>query len=330
MIIRSSLILALALPLVAQDKGDSIKAGSVASFYKAYFLDKEGSKNKKSTAKAIDLYTAFLAQNTSHKLAGRAAANCVVLMYANGDIKKADAFATKHDKLMANVETGEAGGAGGIMSMFGRRGGGQQEDNPNQEQVDKLMALHESAEGAKKDRLGSAITRLGGGRDLMMARFRGGGAGGFGGRGGDRGGRGGFGGRGGSRGFTKPNIAEMKQEDAVKAVETMVSSLERQIDSMAQRGQADQADALEEKVDKIQDLVDEGKLKEAQKLIDSIEVGSSSRRGGSNQGRRRRGGDGGDGGDAGGDGNRRRRRGGDTGDAGGSGTGSNDTRRRRR
>ena len=187
MIIRSSLILALALPLVAQDKGQSIQAGSVASFYKAYFLDKEGAKSKKSSTEAIKLYTAFLAQHKSHKLAGRAASNCVVLMYAHGDVKAADAFATAHAKLMEGVDTSAGSGAGGMMSMFGRRGGGgQQEDNPHQEQVDKLMALHEGADGAKKDRLGMAITRLGGGRDLMMARFRGGG---FGGRGGGSGGR---------------------------------------------------------------------------------------------------------------------------------------------
>jgi hypothetical protein len=310
MIIRSSFILALALPLVAQDKVAPIKAGSVASFYKAYFLDKEGTKDKKSTAKAIELYTAFLSQNKAHKLAGRAAANCVVLLYANGDTKKADAFGAQYGKMMADAEASAGEAGGGITSMFGRRGG-QQEDNPNQEKIDKLMSMHEGAEGAKKDRLGRAITRLGGGRELMMARFRGGGAGGgFGGRGG--GSFGGRSGRGGSRGFTKPNIAEMSQDEAVKAVETMVSALERQIDSMAQRGQADEADALEEKVDKIQDLVDEGKLKEAQKMIDALEVGGSSR--GGQQSRRRRGGDSGDAGGAGGTG----------------GTGGAEVRRRRR
>jgi hypothetical protein len=81
---------------------------------------------------------------------------------------------------------------------------------------------------------------------------------------------------------------------------------------MAQRGQADEADALEEKVDKIQDLVDEGKLKEAQKMIDALEVGGSSR--GGQQSRRRRGGDSGDAGGAGGTG----------------GTGGAEVRRRRR
>jgi hypothetical protein len=318
MIIRSSFILALALPLIAQDKVAPIKAGSVASFYKAYFLDKEGAKDKKSTAKAIELYTAFLSQNKGHKLAGRAAANCVVLLYANGDSKKADAFGAQYGKVMADAEASDGDAGSGMMSMFGRRGG-QQQDNPNQAQVDKLMSMHEGAEGATKDRIGRAITRLGGGRELMMARFRGGGAGGFGGRGG--GGFGGRGSRGGSRGFTKPNIAEMSQDEAVKAVETMVSALERQIDSMAQRGQADEADALEEKVDKIQDLVDEGKLKEAQKMIDALEVGSSR----GQQSRRRRGGDNGDAGGAGGSDERRRRRGGDTGGAGGE-----EVRRRRR
>jgi hypothetical protein len=314
MLVRNTLILAsLAMPLAAQDAGE-------ATFYKAFYLDKAEAKNKKATAKAIELYSAFVAANADHKLAGRAAANCVVLIYATGDTKKAEAFAKANDKIMATAEAKDAasGGVNGLMRGFGR-GRGQQEENPNQDMIDKLMALNENADGRKKTRLEAAITRLGGARALMMARFRGGrGGGGF---GGGRGGRGG----GRSRGLTKPKIAEMSQEDAKKAVETMVNSAERLVDSMAQRGQADQADALEAKLDKIQDLVDDGKMKEAQKVIDSISVGSG--RGGNQGGRRRRGGDGGAGGDTGGE--RRRRRGGDGG-AGGTAGGAGGERRRRR
>jgi hypothetical protein len=318
MFVRNSLIVvSLALPLMAQDATETSKA-SEAAFYKAYYLDKAEAKNKKSTAKAIELYTAFIASNKDHKLAGRAAANCVVLIYSTGKVKKAEAFAKTHDKLMASAEAkdGEGGGSNNLFRGFGRGGrGGNQEANPNQAMIDTLMAKHENAEGRLKTRLEGAINRLGGQRALMMARFSGGGRGGS--FGGSRGGSG----RGGSRsrGLTKPNIAEMSQEDAKKAVETMVNSAERLVDSMAQRGQADQADKLEAKLDKIQDLVDDGKMKEAQKVIDSIEAGGSS--GGGNQGgRRRRGGDSG-GGDAG---ERRRRRGGDGGDNSGG------ERRRRR
>lgn len=307
MLVRTTLVLAsLAMSLAAQDAGE-------ATFYKAYYLDKAEAKKKASTAKAIELYSAFVAANADHKLAGRAAANCVVLIYSTGDTKKAEAFAKANDKIMAAAEEkdAESGGVNALMRGFGR-GRGQQEVNPNQDMIDKLMAMNENADGRKKTRLEAAITRLGGARALMMARFRGGrGRGGF---GGGRGGR--------SRGLSKPKIAEMSQEDAKKAVETMVNSAERLVDSMAQRGQADQADALEAKLDKIQDLVDDGKMKDAQKVIDSIEVGGSGR-GGNQGGRRRRGGDAGGAG-----GGERRRRGGDAG-GGDAGAGGGERRRRR-
>ena len=105
--------------------------------------------------------------------------------------------------------------------------------------------------------------------------------------------------------MTPPKIVDMKIEDAKKAVETMVTGLERMIDFMAQRGQADQADKLEAKLDKIQDLVDDGKLEEAQKLIDTLQADL----GGAGGGRGGRGGGNGGGGDQGG---RRRRGGGGT------------------
>ena len=98
-----------------------------------------------------------------------------------------------------------------------------------------------------------------------------------------------------------PKIAGMKVEEAKTAVDQMVSRMERMIDQMAGRGNAEQADALEAKLDKIQDLVDDGKLADAQKIIDTIDVasmfggrggqrGRGRGRGGEQGGGRRRGG----------------------------------------
>ena len=78
----------------------------------------------------------------------------------------------------------------------------------------------------------------------------------------------------------------MSLEDAKQAVDRMVTAAERLIDRMAANGQADKADELEAKLDKIQDLVDDGELKEAQKLIDSLDTGG--RDDGDQGGRRRR------------------------------------------
>ena len=89
MFIRSTLVLAsLALPLMAQESGDvkAASTGGAATFYKAYFLDKDQSRSAEATKKALGLYQSFLAANPGHKLAGKAAANAIVLFYATGDV----------------------------------------------------------------------------------------------------------------------------------------------------------------------------------------------------------------------------------------------------
>lgn len=315
--IRSSLVLAtLLLPFSAQAQDQDAAANT---FYKAFYLDKAKSKDKAATAKAISLYTSFVSQNKDHALAGQAAANCVVLLYATGATKDAEAMVKAHGAMIAKAEAANpaADPMAQMMRGFGRGrggrggGGGGGEENPNAEMIQKLLGMHESADESAKGRIAAAITRLGGARDLMMLRFRGM-------RGGQGGGRG-QGGRGRGRrggGLTKPKIAEMSKDEAKTAVERMVEAAERLVDRMAANGQADEADALEAKLDKIQDLVDEGKLAEAQKVIDSIEVGNAGGRGGrggQQGGRRRRGGDaggqgGGAQGGAQGGGERRRRR----------------------
>lgn len=315
MFIRSSLVLAaLAIPLAAQNQGDA-----TATFYRAYYLDKEEAKSAEATAKAIELYTKFLTANPSHALAGKAAYNCMILHYSTGKFDAARAFGKTHSALISKVE--EAANASRESRRGGAGGGGA-----NSEAAQKLMEAMRDAdrEGNERGRLMAALRRVGGSsRGFSRGGSDRGSRGGFGGRGSDRGGRGGSdrGGRGGrsSRGgggssaAFNIDISAMKQADAVKAVEQMVLSAERMIDMMAQRGQADEADAVEAKLDKLQDFVDDGKMKEGQKLIEELKtsLGGASRRGrGGDQGsqRRRRGGDAG--GDAGGE---RRRRGGDTG-----------------
>ena len=301
MFIRSTLVLAsLALPLAAQDaeiKAASAQDDGAAAFYKAYFLDNTQTRSKAATNKALGLYSRFLANHADHKLAGQAANRMLVLLYATGSMDKASAHAKKYSAQIAKVNE-EARAARGNR---GRRGGG--EDNPNREIIAKLREASQNAEGAERTAISAAMRRLGSRR-------------GFGGRGGGFGGRGGGrGGRGGRRGMASiPKIADMKPDEAKNAVEKFVTSMERIIDLLATQGKADQADKLEAKLDKVQDLVDDGKLKEAQKILDSFqdEMGNVFRRGGrgggggDQGGRRRRGG--GDGGDTGG---RRRRGGGD-------------------
>lgn len=309
MFIRSSLVLAtLALPLAAQTEGDA-----TATFYRAYYLDKEEAKSAEATAKAIALYTRFLTANPSHALAGKAAYNCMILHYSTGKLEAARAFGKTHSALISKVE------AAANAARESRRGGGGG-GGASSEVAQKLMEAMRDAdrEGNERGRLMAAMRRVGGSSRSFGRGGDRGSRGGFGGRGSDRGGRGSRGGDrggrsgGGSSAFNL-DISAMKKEEAAKAVEQMVQSAERLIDMMAQRGQADEADAVEAKLDKLQDLVDDGKMKEGQKLIEELKttLGSSSRRGrGGDQGsqRRRRGGDAG--GDTGGE---RRRRGGDTG-----------------
>ena len=107
MFIRSTLVLAsLALPLMAQESGDvkAASTGGAATFYKAYFLDKDQSRSAEATKKALGLYQSFLAANPGHKLAGKAAANAIVLFYATGDVAGARAFAKKHNDLITTTE----------------------------------------------------------------------------------------------------------------------------------------------------------------------------------------------------------------------------------
>ncbi|MCA8958356.1 MAG: hypothetical protein KDC87_19920, partial [Planctomycetes bacterium] len=265
MLIRSTLAFAtLALPLLAQE-GDVKPAGgdAAAMFYQAYYLDNAMATSKDATAKAKELYTQFLASHADHKLAGTAAYRLLIIHYSSGDLEGARAFAKKHDKLISAVEAAER------KEMEGRRAGG---GGANREIATKLMQEMRDLDrdSPERGRILAAMRRVGGG---FMGGMRGGfggqggrGQGGFGGRG-----QGGRGGRGQRGGMTVPKIADMKQEDAKKAVTEFVQRAERMIDALAQRGQGDKADKLEAQLDKLQDLVDGGKLADAQKILDELQ-----------------------------------------------------------
>jgi hypothetical protein len=299
MSIRNTLVLAsLALPLTAQDKSDAqvARTDAAATFYQAYFLDYDQARSAAATKRALVLYRSFLTANPRHELAGKAASRAVVLLYASGDLVGARAFAEKHGELIATVEA---------ASRRARGNRAEADETLTAKLSQAMQTARDAGNDAEASRIGSALRRAGGrgGRGGRSARggrggFGSGQRGGRGGRGGQRGGR--AGGRRGAGVATIPKIAAMRQADAKKAVDTLVTSMERMIDFMAQRGQSDQADKLEGKLDKIQDLVDDGKLGDAQKILDTLEADMGTAAGG--RSRRR-------GGDSGGTGGRRRRRG---------------------
>lgn len=132
-------LLALALPLVAQEPGHTADAAPQveATFYKAYYLE----KGKRDFDGAMALYSSFLEKAPTHKLAGEAAKQQFRLLDRTGKSKQRDAFKAKYAKLLAGVGTtaarparGAAGasdrpergarGEGGRTQRGSRRGGG--------------------------------------------------------------------------------------------------------------------------------------------------------------------------------------------------------------
>ena len=129
----ASTLLALALPLVAQDAPASQVE---AVFYKAYYLE----KGQRDFAGAMTLYQEFLEKAPTHKLAAEAAKQQFRLLDRTGKTKERDAFQAKYKDLIGTMvaggtrptrpergdrpeggrgERGERGGRGG----WGGRGG---------------------------------------------------------------------------------------------------------------------------------------------------------------------------------------------------------------
>ncbi len=106
----ASALLALALPLMAQDP---VASDVEVLFYKAFYLE----KGPKDHAAAMELYQKFLDKAPEHKLAGEAAKQQFRLLDATGKTKERDAFKAKYEKLIGNLQAaapaeGARGGAG--------------------------------------------------------------------------------------------------------------------------------------------------------------------------------------------------------------------------
>ena len=130
----ASTLLALALPLVAQDTQEPKVSSAEAMFYKAYYLEKGDRKFEE----AVVLYQAFLAKAPEHKLAAVAAKQNFRLLDRMGKTKERDAFKAKFEKLIGKVTTAgnrrparpgrgegnnDGGNRRGQRGQGGRRGG---------------------------------------------------------------------------------------------------------------------------------------------------------------------------------------------------------------
>ena len=98
----ASPLLALALPLCAQDAGAPADAENM--FYKAFYLE----KGQRDFAGAMALYEQFLTKAPEHKLAAEAAKQQDRLLDATGKTKERDAFKAKYEKLLGAVAAAPA------------------------------------------------------------------------------------------------------------------------------------------------------------------------------------------------------------------------------
>jgi len=94
----ASTLLALALPLVAQEPASQAEA----VFYKAYYLE----KGQRDFAGAMALYTKFLDEAPTHKLAKEAAKLQFRLLDRTGKTKERDAFQAKYKDLIGTMTAG--------------------------------------------------------------------------------------------------------------------------------------------------------------------------------------------------------------------------------
>ena len=96
----ASTLLALALPLVAQEPASQVEA----VFYKAYYLE----KGQRDFAGAMSLYTQFLEKAPKHALAKEAAKQQFRLLDRTGKTKERDAFQAKYKELIGSMSAGGA------------------------------------------------------------------------------------------------------------------------------------------------------------------------------------------------------------------------------
>ena len=298
----ASLLLALALPLAAQEP---VAAETEAMFYKAFYLE----KGQRDFAGAMTLYEQFLAKAPEHKLAGEAAKQQFNLLNATGKTKQRDASKPKYEKLLGNVANAPvaAGGTGDARPGRGDAGEGRGEGGGRPgagagggrpDMAARVAELEKSLEKAKADGNAEEVKRL----EQQLERAKQGGRG--------PGGAGGLGGAGGRRGGlmgllgNNKKVAEMTAEELTQLKEGL-GGASRMIDMMKQNGQEEAAGKLETNIESLKKALEANKMDDAQKAVDAIREAMPRR------------GRGGEAGGAGGGGNR----GGGGGNGGGGGGG---------
>jgi len=303
----ASLLLALALPLTAQDAGNSADLDGM--FYKAFYLE----KGQRDFAGAMALYEQFLTKAPEHKFAAEAAKQQFRLLDATGKTKERDAFKAKYQKLLGAVAAASAptpaaqerparGGEGGERPARGE--GGRPDMAARMAEVEKQLAAAKEAGNADEvKRLEQQIERM----KSMGNRGQGG-----------PGGAGGRGGRGGLTGALmggKP-VAEMSDEE-IGQLKSGIEQSSQMIERQRERS-PETADKMEKGVADLKKALDAGDKAAAQKALDGLKVMLQSQRGGRGGEAGGRGGEaGGRGGEAGGRGGEAGGRGGEAGGRGG-------------
>ena len=270
----ASALLALALPLMAQDP---VASDVEVLFYKAFYLE----KGPKDHAAAMELYQKFLDKAPEHKLAGEAAKQQFRLLDATGKTKERDAFKAKYEKLIGNLQAAApAEGARGGAARGERGEGGARPD-----MAARVAELEKQLEKAKADGNAEEIKKL----EQQLERAKQGGRG-PGGPGGARGGVMGL-----LRGDKK--LKDMSAEE-ITQIKDGLAGASQMIDRFRDMGNDELADKMEAGIGSLKKALDGNDMDAAQKAVDELK--GAMPMGGGRGGRGRGGEGGGPGGGAGG------------------------------
>lgn len=247
-----SALLALALPLVAQDP-NPVASPTEAIFYKAFYLE----KGQLDYAGAMVLYDQFLAKAPEHALAAQAAKQQYLLLDKTGKTKERDAFKAKYEKLIGDVAI-----AGDRPARPGPEGAGRGAGPGRPDPAARMAELEKQLAEAKASGDDAKVKEL----EAQIARLK---------QMGDRPRAGGPGGRGGI--FSDKKLAEMSPEELTQFKDGL-DRMEGMLDRMRERIGDEQADKLEASLGDLKKGLEANKLEDAQKALDAIRAAMPQRR----------------------------------------------------
>ena len=262
-------LFALSLPLLAQDP-----AASEALFYKAYWLQ----NGERNFAEAMTLYDKFLQAAPEHPLVGRAAQFQFELLTRAGKTDEAKAFAQKYEKQLGKVAVAAP------ATPKAAEGGARPAAQAGGDNAQRLADMKKQLEEAKASGDEETVQRLE--RQIRRMEQAGGEAGA-----GGPGGRGARGGMFGSKKLTEMTAEELEQfKTGMERMSTMIERMKE--------ANPEGAKSMEENFTALQKALDEGKLEDAQKVLDKVresmpQRGGRGGAGGAGGGGRGRGGAGG-------------------------------------